>query len=66
MTKKQSNYMGDYEHLIRVNGRRSVLGTGHTRRESVINALDCAAETFPHNAHIFGFLKARTAQGLKP
>jgi len=66
MTKKQSNYMGDYEHLIRVNGRRSVLGTGHTRRESVINALDCAAETFPHNAHIFQVLKADTAQELKP
>ncbi len=66
MTKQQSNYMGDYCHLIRVNGRYPVIGIGHARRESVINALDCAAETFPHNAHIFGFLKARTAQGLKP
>ena len=66
MTKKQSNYMGDYCHLIRVNGKRSVIGCGHTARESVIHALDTAADTWPHNSHIFGFLKARTAQGLKP
>ena len=63
--KKQPNYLGDYCSLIRVNGNRTCIGTGHTAREAEIHALDACAEAYPHNSHIFGFLKARTAQGLK-
>jgi len=44
---KQSNYMGDYCHLIRVNGQRSVVGLGHTQQEAYRNALDLARHGLP-------------------
>lgn len=54
---KPSNYMGDYAHTIRVNGRRSVVGVGHTAAESYRNALDAAKEVWRADAHIYEMLR---------
>ena len=64
MTKNQSNYLGDYEVTIR-GEKRSALGVGHTRREACINALDCAAITWPHNSHIYQLLKQRGSHAME-
>lgn len=54
---KQPNSLGEYTHLIRVNGRRSVLGVGHTAQEAYRNALDAAKEVWRADAHIFDLLR---------
>ena len=54
---KPSNHMGDYCHLIRVNGQRSVVGLGHTRQEAYRNALDLATETWPSVAVVFHLVR---------
>jgi len=64
MINKQPNSFGDFCSLIRVNGRRSVIGSGHTAREAEIHALQAAGEVWPLNAHIFELLKQRTAKTM--
>ncbi len=54
---KPSNHMGDYCHLIRVNGQRSVVGLGHTQQEAYRNALDLATETWPSVAVVFHLVR---------
>lgn len=54
--KRQPNYLGDYCSLIRVNGNRTCIGTGHTARESEIHALQAAKEAWPVHSHIFDLL----------
>ncbi len=54
---KPSNHMGDYAHTIRVNGRRSVVGVGHTAQEALRNALDAAKEVWRADAHIYEMLR---------
>ena len=49
--------MGEYAHTIRVNGRRSVVGVGHTAAESYRNALDAAKEVWRADAHIYELLR---------
>lgn len=48
--------MGAYSGLIRVNGRRSVCGTGHTVTEAERNTIAQARETWPHLSHIFDLI----------
>lgn len=47
---------GDQQHLIRVNGRRSVGAYGRTKEEAYQNALKVAAETWQHHSYIFALL----------
>ena len=54
---KPNNHMGDYAHTIRVNGRRSVVGVGHTAQEALRNALDAAKEVWRADRHIFDLLR---------
>ena len=44
------------QHLIRVNGRRSVGAYGRTKEEAYQNALKVAAETWVDLSHIFALL----------
>ena len=62
---KQPNYLGDYCSLIRVNGHRTCIGTGHTAREAEIHALDACAVAYPHDAHIYQLLKQRGSHALE-
>jgi hypothetical protein len=48
--------MGEYSALIRVNGRRSVVRSGHTVTEAERNCIAQAKETWPHHAHIFDLM----------
>lgn len=61
---KQSNHLGDYCHLIRVNGQRSVLGSGHTAQEAYRNALDVASETWPSVAVVFHLVRPSAYQAV--
>ena len=63
--KRQPNYLGDYCSLIRVNGNRTCIGTGHSHRESEIHALDACAEAYEHDAHIYQLLKQRGSHAME-
>ena len=62
---KPSNYMGEYCHLIRINGRRTIIGCGHTRSEALRNALHLAADIYPSVGHVFHLLKPSPYQVTK-
>jgi len=64
MNTKQHNSFGEYHSLIRINGRRSVIGAGHTVREAEIHALQAASEVWPHHSHIFDLLTERGSKAL--
>lgn len=53
LTARQSD---KHQHLIRVNGRRSVGAYGATQQEAYQNALIVAKETWPSVSHIFDLL----------
>ncbi len=45
-----------HQHLIRINGRRSVGAYGETPEIAQRKALERAKETWPHLSHIFELL----------
>jgi len=51
-----------HQHLIRVNGRRSVGAYGSTPQEAYRNAIKVAKETWPDNAHIFELASSHALQ----